>query len=106
MSETPLQIAMRNASTLRLRVLEQQILLANIRREGGEKYEQAQEVLNALRDELDKQQSELDKLEAHAVISPSSAPNRARVAPGKKQSQNGVLRSFPQNSQAETQSER
>jgi hypothetical protein len=62
MVDTALQVASQRASELKHRLLKQQVIVWNLRRQGGPKLEEATTVLEALRDELEKAQAQLERL--------------------------------------------
>ena len=62
MSSTELEIAKREVSELRVRLLQQQSIVLGLRREGGEKLEQATVLLNSMMDELIDLEAKWDRL--------------------------------------------
>jgi hypothetical protein len=62
MVDTALQVASQRASELKHRLLKQQTIVWNLRREGGPALEEATVVLEEIRDELEKAQSQLERL--------------------------------------------
>ena len=62
MSDTDLQIAKQLVSEQRQRVLRQQGLVLGLRREGGERLEEALGLLNSMRDELRSMETRLEQL--------------------------------------------
>ena len=62
MPNTELEIAKRQVSELRMRLLQQQSIVLGLRREGGEKLEEATAVLNAMMDELIDLEAKWDRL--------------------------------------------
>jgi hypothetical protein len=66
MSDTALQIAKQRVSELRRRILAQESVVANLRREGGDRLESESAILSSLKEELDLQQENLDRLIFHA----------------------------------------
>ena len=62
MSVTDLQIAKQQVSEQRIRVLRQQGLLFGLRREGGQRLQEAIELLNSMRDELRAMETRLEQL--------------------------------------------
>jgi hypothetical protein len=62
MSDTNLQIAKQQVSEQRMRVLKQQGLVLGLRREGGQRLEEAVELLNSMRDELNRMENRLEQL--------------------------------------------
>jgi hypothetical protein len=64
MSKTELEIAKRQVSELRVRLLQQQTIVLGLRREGGEKLEEATALLNAMMDELIDQEATWDRLDS------------------------------------------
>jgi hypothetical protein len=62
MVDTALQVASQRASEFRHRLRKQQVIVWNLRRQGGPELEKATAVLEALRDELEKAQAQLERL--------------------------------------------
>jgi hypothetical protein len=62
MSDTKLEIAKRQVSELRIRLLRQQTIVLGLRREGGKKLEEATALLNSMRDELIDLEAQWDRL--------------------------------------------
>ena len=62
MSDTELEIAKRQVSDLRIRLLRQQTIVLGLKREGGEKLEEATAQLNLMMDELIDLEAKLDRL--------------------------------------------
>ena len=62
MSDTELEIAKRQVSELRVRLLQQQSIVLGLRREGGEKLERATALLNSMMDELIDLEAKWDRL--------------------------------------------
>jgi hypothetical protein len=62
MVDTALQVASQRASELRHRLLKQQVIVWNLRRQGGPELEEATAALEAMRDELEKAQAQLERL--------------------------------------------
>jgi hypothetical protein len=62
MSKTELEIAKRQVSELRVRLLQQQTIVLSLRREGGEKLEKATALLNSMMDELIDLEAKWDRL--------------------------------------------
>ena len=62
MSDTDLQIAKQQVSEQRMRVLNQQGRVLGLRREGGQRLEEAVGLLNSMRDELHGLESRLEQL--------------------------------------------
>jgi hypothetical protein len=62
MSDTELEIAKRQVSELRVRLLQQQSIVLGLRREGGEKLQEATALLNSLMDELIDLEAKWDRL--------------------------------------------
>ena len=62
MSDTELEVAKRQVSELRVRLLQQQSIVLGLRREGGEKLEQATVLLNSMMDELIDLEAKWDRL--------------------------------------------
>jgi hypothetical protein len=62
MSDTNLQIAKQQVSEQRMRVLNQQGRVLGLRREGGQRLEEAVGLLNSMRDELHGLESRLEQL--------------------------------------------
>ena len=62
MSKTELEIAKRQVSELRVRLLQQQSIVLGLRREGGEKLEKATALLNSMMDELIDLEAKWDRL--------------------------------------------
>jgi hypothetical protein len=62
MSDTELEIAKRQVSELRVRLLQQQTITLGLRREGGEKLERATALLNSMMDELIDLEAKWDRL--------------------------------------------
>jgi hypothetical protein len=62
MSDTDLQTAKQQVSQQRMRMLTQQGVVLNLRREGGQRLEDAVELLNSMRDELYSMESRLEQL--------------------------------------------
>jgi hypothetical protein len=63
MSDTDLQTAKQQVSQQRMRMLTQQGVVLNLRREGGQRLEDAVELLNSMRDELYSMESRLEQLD-------------------------------------------
>jgi len=61
-SDTELEIAKRHVSDLRIRLLRQQTIVLGLKREGGEKLEEATAQLNLMMDELIDLEAKLDRL--------------------------------------------
>ena len=62
MSDTALEIAKRQVSELRVRLLQQQAITLGLRREGGKKLEEATALLNSTMDELIELEAKWDRL--------------------------------------------
>jgi hypothetical protein len=62
MPDTDLEIAKRQVSELRVRLLQQQTIVLGLRREGGEKLERANALLNSMMDELISLEAKWDRL--------------------------------------------
>jgi hypothetical protein len=62
MSDTDLQTAKQQVSEQRMCMLTQQGVVLNLRREGGQRLEDAVELLNSMRDELYSMESRLEQL--------------------------------------------
>jgi hypothetical protein len=62
MSDTELEIAKRQVSQLRVRLLRQQTIVLGLRREGGKKLEEATALLNSMMDELIDLEAQWDRL--------------------------------------------
>jgi hypothetical protein len=62
MSDTKLEIAKRQVSELRVRLLQQQTITLGLRREGGKKLEEATALLNSMMDELIELEAKWDRL--------------------------------------------
>jgi hypothetical protein len=62
MSETELQIAKQKVSEQRQRVLRQQGVVLGLKREGGQRLEDAEGLLNSMRDELHSMEVRLEQL--------------------------------------------
>jgi hypothetical protein len=62
MSDTDLQIAKQQVSQQRMRMLTQQAVMLSLRREGGQRLEDAVELLNSMRDELHVMEGRLEQL--------------------------------------------
>jgi hypothetical protein len=62
MSDTELEIAKRQVSELRVRLLRQQTIVLSLRREGGKKLEEATALLNSMMDELIGLEAQWDRL--------------------------------------------
>jgi hypothetical protein len=62
MSDTELEIAKRKVSELRVSILKQQTLVLGLRREGGEKLEEAVALLDSMKDKLIDLESHLERL--------------------------------------------
>ena len=62
MSETDLQIAKQKVSEQRQRVLRQQGVVLGLKREGGQRLEEAEGLLNSMRDELHSMEVRLEQL--------------------------------------------
>ena len=62
MSNTELEIAKRQVSELRIRLLRQQTIVLGLRREGGKKLEEATALLNSMMDELIDLEAKWDRL--------------------------------------------
>jgi hypothetical protein len=62
MSETELEIAKRQVSDLRVRLLKQQTIVLGLRREGGERLAAATALLNSMMDELIDLDAKWDRL--------------------------------------------
>ena len=62
MPNTELEIAKRQVSELRVRLLQQQTITMGLRREGGKKLEEATALLNLMRDELIDLEAKWDRL--------------------------------------------
>ena len=62
MPNTELEIAKRQVSELRVRLLQQQTIVLSLRREGGKKLEEATALLNSMKDELTDLEAKLDGL--------------------------------------------
>jgi hypothetical protein len=62
MSDTELEIAKRQVSELRVRLLQQQSIVLGLRREGGKKLEEATARLNSMMDELIDLEAKWDRL--------------------------------------------
>jgi hypothetical protein len=62
MPNTELEIAKRQVSELRVRLLQQQSIVLSLRREGGEKLEMATALLNSMMDELIDLEAKWDRL--------------------------------------------
>jgi len=65
MTDTALQIASQRTSELRHRLLKQQAVVWNLRRQGGAALEEATAGLKAVRDELEAAQERLESLIAN-----------------------------------------
>jgi hypothetical protein len=63
MSDTDLQTAKQQVSEQRMCMLTQQGVVLNLRREGGQRLEDAVELLNSMRDELYSMESRLEQLD-------------------------------------------
>jgi hypothetical protein len=61
-SDTQLEIAKRQVSQLRVRLLRQQTIVLGLRREGGKKLEEATALLNSMMDELIGLEAQWDRL--------------------------------------------
>jgi hypothetical protein len=61
-SDTQLEIAKRQVSQLRVRLLRQQTIVLGLRREGGKKLEEATALLNSMMDELIDLEAQWDRL--------------------------------------------
>ncbi|MFL6796136.1 MAG: hypothetical protein ACJ8F3_01845 [Xanthobacteraceae bacterium] len=66
MSDTLLQIAAREASEQKQAVLRQQTLVLDLKREGGPRWENATELLKAMREDLTVKEDRLERLIAEA----------------------------------------
>ena len=62
MSDTELEIAKRQVSELRVRLLQQQSIVLGLRGEGGVKLEEATALLNSMMDELIDLEAKWDRL--------------------------------------------
>jgi hypothetical protein len=62
MSDTELEIAKRQVSELRVRLLRQQTIVLGLQREGGKKLEEATALLNSMMDELIGLEAQWDRL--------------------------------------------
>ena len=62
MVDTALQLSSQRTSELRHRLMKQQVIVWNLRRQGGPELEEATAVLEAIRDELEKAQAQLERL--------------------------------------------
>jgi hypothetical protein len=62
MSDTELEIAKRQVSELRVRLLRQQSIVLGLRREGGKKLEEETVLLNSMMDELIDLEAKWDRL--------------------------------------------
>jgi hypothetical protein len=62
MSDTELEIAKRKVSELRVSILKQQTLVLGLRREGGEKLEEAVALLDSMKDKPIDLESHLERL--------------------------------------------
>ena len=62
MPNTELEIAKRQVSELKVRLLQQQTITLGLRREGGKKLEEATALLNLMRDELIDLEAKWDRL--------------------------------------------
>jgi hypothetical protein len=62
MPNTELEIAKHQVSELRVRLLQQQSICLGLRREGGEKLEEATALLNSMMDELIDPEAKWDRL--------------------------------------------
>ena len=62
MSDTELEVAKRQVSELRVRLLQQQSIVLGLRREGGEKLAEATALLNSMMDELIELEAKWDRL--------------------------------------------
>jgi hypothetical protein len=62
MPNTELEIAKRQVSELRVRLLQQQSICLGLRREGGEKLDEATALLNSMMDELIDLEAKWDRL--------------------------------------------
>jgi hypothetical protein len=62
MSDTELEIAKRQVSDLRMRLLRQQTIVLSLRREGGVRLEKETSQLNSMMDELIDLEAKLDRL--------------------------------------------
>ena len=62
MSETELEIAKRQVSDLRVRLLKQQTIVLGLRREGGVRLEAATALLNSMADDLIDLEAKWDRL--------------------------------------------
>ena len=60
--DTELEIAKRQVSELRVRLLQQQSIVLGLRREGGEKLDEATALLNSMMDELIDLEAKWDRL--------------------------------------------
>ena len=62
MPNTELEIAKRQVSELRVRLLQQQTIVLHLRREGGKKLDEATTLLNSMMDELIDLEAKWDRL--------------------------------------------
>jgi hypothetical protein len=66
MADTQLQIASRQTSEQKLRVLRQHAVVLSLKRQGGQALEEASALLDSMRDELEVIESRLERLIAEA----------------------------------------